>query len=476
MTPKTDTSTVALLNWEAEVKKGEAVILSAIKRLMIRQPFIATLLLGLVRTPVSSGTMGTNGKVLIWNPAWVNKCSEYKLYFVMLHEVLHVLYKHHLRGKNLDQRLANNAMDYVINLIIVTLGGGTAKGDEGDCPSRDPYYKMPKDGLFSWDYIGMTFEEVYELLKSAPEDGEGPPPPPGDEKGPGGNADSDPCEDGDTPGDDGQEELDEEEGDTGKGADDDKAEEDEEGTGDEGDCPWGSVTQLTNEDGTDLSEEEMQKAERDLEKRIIQAENIAKARGNMPATLSEAVEAGRQESQDWQDVLREALQEKLPNDFSFDRPNRYHMSSDLIMPTTQKEGMGHVGFFVDASGSVSTPEFSQFMSDVDFIFEELTPETITMIQFDHDASEPKEYEMGDEVELVREREGGTRFTAPFSKAQALGLDADFDIVVFFTDGGDNTFPKEEPPYPVIWATTGAWWGGPPPFGECVQVKFGKGEG
>ena len=49
---------------------------------------------------------------------------------------------------------------------------------------------------------------------------------------------------------------------------------------------------------------------------------------------------------------------------------------------------------------------------------------------------------------------------------------DFQMILFFTDGGDNGYP-EEPPCPVIWASTGAFWGGNPPFGECVQVKFGR---
>ena len=48
-----------------------------------------------------------------------------------------------------------------------------------------------------------------------------------------------------------------------------------------------------------------------------------------------------------------------------------------------------------------------------------------------------------------------------------------NVIVFFTDGGDNRYPEEHPDCPVIWATTGAFWGGDPPFGEVVQVRFDR---
>jgi predicted metal-dependent peptidase len=100
------------------------------------------------------------------------------------------------------------------------------------------------------------------------------------------------------------------------------------------------------------------------------------------------------------------------------------------------------------------------------------PETVTFIQFDSEAGEPEVVERGEEPVYKRGRCGGTRFSAPFEKAEKLGILDDFDVIIVFTDGGADDFP-EEPNCPVIWATTGAFWGGNPPFGEVVQVKFNR---
>jgi hypothetical protein len=59
----------------------------------------------------------------------------------------------------------------------------------------------------------------------------------------------------------------------------------------------------------------------------------------------------------------------------------------------------------------------------------------------------------------------------FNYADAQDLSDDFDMILFFTDGGDSHYPENEPECPVIWASTGAFWGGNPPFGDCVQVRF-----
>jgi predicted metal-dependent peptidase len=221
-----------------------------------------------------------------------------------------------------------------------------------------------------------------------------------------------------------------------------------------------------------LNPKELAEAERKLLHDVTTAANIAKGRGQLPAWLDELIEELKSPSQDWAEVLRDMLADTIPNDFSFERLNRMHLDSDIVMPSNDREGLGHVGMFTDASGSVSEPEFVQFCSEWREISEELQPETMTLIQFDSQAGEPEVVERGEEPTYKRGRCGGTRFSAPFKKAEKLGILDDFDVIIVFTDGGDDTWP-EEPDCPVIWATTGAFWGGPPPFGECVQVKFNR---
>ncbi|MDP6126316.1 MAG: VWA-like domain-containing protein, partial [Candidatus Latescibacteria bacterium] len=222
--------------------------------------------------------------------------------------------------------------------------------------------------------------------------------------------------------------------------------------------------------GANLYDTSLADAERELNRAIVSAANIAKGRGQLPSYLGDQVTELVAPSRDWREILEDMLADTVPTDYSFETPNRFHLRSPIVMPSNDREGLGHVGIFVDASGSVSQGEYRQFMSDVADIFENLNPETATMIQFDCTAAEPETFEAGEEPDYVRRRNGGTHFPAPFDKAAEDGLLDDFDVIIVFTDGGDDSFP-EEPNCPVIWASTGAFWGGTPPFGECVAVKF-----
>ena len=173
--------------------------------------------------------------------------------------------------------------------------------------------------------------------------------------------------------------------------------------------------------------------------------------------------------------MSDFLSDQVPSDLTFDRTNRYYSTDEFIMPAVSKEGIGNIAIFADASGSVSQREFNQFMSDVSDITDELSPESVTLIQFDTKCAEPEIIERGDTPELIRRRSGGTRFKAPFKFCQENDMMGDFDAIIVFTDGGADDY-VDEPDVPVIWATTGTFWGGPPPWGEVVGVNFDEGRG
>ena len=99
----------------------------------------------------------------------------------------------------------------------------------------------------------------------------------------------------------------------------------------------------------------------------------------MGVGMSQAIDANNTPSQDWRDVLSDLLQDRIPTDLTFDKPNRYYSTDEFILPSVAKEGIGNLAIFADASGSVSQPEFSQFMSDIQDITDELLPESVTSI-------------------------------------------------------------------------------------------------
>ena len=414
------------------------------KFLLRNECYFATCLMGLTQKPDEDpdGTMATNGTELFWSAPFVVASDQAKVLFVLLHETLHVILKHHLRRGPRDPRLWNIAADMVINWMIVRMG---LPANYNDVPldtwrnmtreqvmsyvERDEY-RMPEDGLFDPKYAGYTTEEVYTMLEQEEQSGD------------------DTSDDGDGDGD----------GD-GKGK---KFKQ----------CPWGNVEDATGEDGAPLTPEEIREAEKMVDQAMKTAEQVAKGRGQMPGWLSEAIATLTAPSVDWRDALEEMLTETIPVDINFNRPNRFYIGGPVVMPSVAREGVGHVGVFIDESGSMSTPEHAQAMSEAFDIVENLQPDEVTIIRFEYKAGEPEVYEHGDEIELTRKMNGGTRFAAPFEKAEECGLLDEFDVIIVFTDGGDNSY-ADEPPCPVIWASTGAFYGGNPPYGRCLPVKFNR---
>ena len=447
----------------ADLKDCDNKMAASYKFVIRNEAFFATILMGLIKHAIPEGTMGTDGERLVYCVRFVLASAQGKVTFVVLHEVLHVVSRHHLRRGTRDKRLWNNAGDYFINALLVRMGiPDHFSDDDFRAASRDevmrwsrcharPEYQMPEDGLFEPKYLGMSTDAIYDIIKQDEQDNPPPPPPP--------DGTGDPCEDGE-PGDQPGE---------GEGP---SAPSDNEGEG--GDCPWGAIMDATDEDGGELNAKGLAEAERKLLQDIQNAVNIAKGRGQLPSFIEEAISELNSPSRDWTEEFDDMLADTIPADHSFARPNRFWLGrSPIIMPSVLREGLGHVGVFDDQSGSVSRKEHTQFMSDFTEILETHQPEMVTRLPFDYTAGDPEEIGRGDLPDYVRRRNGGTRFRAPFDRCEELGIMDDFDVIVVFTDGGDDEYPDFEPPCPVIWATTGAFWGGTPPFGRVVQIKFNR---
>ena len=95
-------------------------------------------------------TMATDGKSIFYNPEWSNTLTDEEMDFVRCHEGMHRVLRHHLRMNNRDSELWNIATDYAINSILKKSG-----------------MTMPKDGLYSREYEGMSAEKIYETLNNS---------------------------------------------------------------------------------------------------------------------------------------------------------------------------------------------------------------------------------------------------------------------------------------------------------------------
>ena len=105
-------------------------------------------------------TDGTNKR---YGEQFMTNLTDPEVVALVLHENLHVMLKHIPRHKDLikeDARLANQAMDYVVNDIIVNLEDKSLA-------------KLPKGGLYDPMFHDWSVRQVYDYLKQEQDNGGG---------------------------------------------------------------------------------------------------------------------------------------------------------------------------------------------------------------------------------------------------------------------------------------------------------------
>jgi predicted metal-dependent peptidase len=137
--------------------RAESKLSKAKIRLIMDHPFYGTLMMGLKCVFTEQiPTMATDGTSMFCNPEFVNKTPFAELVGVCVHEILHIVFKHHIRRGARNPKGWNIAGDHVINLYLLAQN-----------------VKLPKDGLADPQYRDMTTEEVYAKLPKEEQQGQG---------------------------------------------------------------------------------------------------------------------------------------------------------------------------------------------------------------------------------------------------------------------------------------------------------------
>src|SRR5262245_38471254 len=84
-------------------------------QLVLNQPFFGALCLRLKLMAGAVPTMSTDGKRILYNPAFVEELKPAELEGVLAHEVSHCALGHFCRRGSRDAKLWNTATDYAIN-------------------------------------------------------------------------------------------------------------------------------------------------------------------------------------------------------------------------------------------------------------------------------------------------------------------------------------------------------------------------
>jgi predicted metal-dependent peptidase len=378
--------------------------------------------------------------------------------FLLAHEICHPMMGHivssaYYRQKGFIQvglkkmpfndTLANMAQDYVINDMLINSRIG--KFIEGGC--WDTNIATYKDSwIDAYEKLLVEAEKQKKGKSGKPLlDGKGNPINPGKGKGPEKDEKEHEAQKGDGPpqrGDqspfDGHMGFGEGEPQQGDGQG--------QGDGDEYVDLQGSNEPVTD----DMLHRELQKAKQST----AAAMELARARGNLPASLQIFCEKILEPTVAWEDHLFSQFARKLGSGgYDFRRPDRRFLTRDIIVPGRTGFAAELVIVGMDTSGSIfGVPSLvDRWWGETSGILEQIRPKEIHVVFCD--AKVQKVIVIDDPSELAEVAKlgvkggGGTRFEPVFEYADKLNRN--IDCLAYLTDGY-GSFPKEAPRYPVIW--------------------------
>lgn len=371
---------------------------------LMRNPKFAllsgVLMVGKTRIDDNIPTAATNGRDERYGREFVKRLKDAELNFVVAHEAAHKMYRHLTTWKRLHDEsphLANNACDYVINLMLKDLD------PEGKIIQMPRWTEdKPEFGIKKGDYMGliderfrgMNSKQVFDILKQEQEAGGG--------------------------------------GGEGEGIDF---------------HDWA--------DAQGMSDEEKKQLAREIDQAIRQGQMAAqKVAGKGNGGMDRELEALMAPKVDWREVLREFVKSacRANDTSSWRRVNRRFLSTGTYMPSMIGEKVGHLVIGIDTSGSIGGPELAEFLSEVKCIAEDVNPEKVDLLYWDCEVAGHETYEANNVSSIVsstKPRGGGG--TAPSCVSQYLKeKKIDPECVIILTDGYVGSDWGSEWPAPTMW--------------------------
>jgi predicted metal-dependent peptidase len=132
--------------------------------------------------------------------------------------------------------------------------------------------------------------------------------------------------------------------------------------------------------------------------------------GNIPGDVKEIINKFLKPKLPWERLVYNWFNELGGEDYSLARPNRRYLGHDLYLPSVvpDREGLDHIRFYEDVSGSVGDQEVLRFNSEVKYLKDTFNPKMLTLIQFDTKIQSVIEFTENDPFdEVVIVGRGGT---------------------------------------------------------------------
>ena len=357
--------------------KAREKILSARVSLVLNHGFFGNLAM---RLKLENGdtwceTAATDGRKFYYNTEFINAMSVGEMMFLFCHELLHAAYDHVGRTtREHNHKLANIAMDYVVNSDLIKHGLGTK--------INPCLYEKKYDG-WSWEQVydelkktvkEITIDELAEMLLDEHLDG---------------------SKDGNGEGDkDGN----------GKGR-------------------------------PSLSDKDRQEIRDEIKEALLAAHAATGNAGNLPGGLKRIIGELTEPQINWKDFLNQQIQSTIKNDYTYAIPARKNFANGFSLPSMKRDEAIDVCIGIDTSGSISQKQLKEFVSEVVGIMASYDDYKIRMWCFDTHTYQHAEYDPtnGHEIyEYEAPGGGGTDFMANWEYMKANDIEP--KMFIMFTDG------------------------------------------
>lgn len=395
--------------------------------------FAGVFMVGKVTVSDTHPTASTNGRDVTYGREFVRMLSDKALAFLIVHEAMHKAYRHMTIWADIakiDRKLANYAMDYVINLQI---------------RDADPYEEdvsMPRDpntgglmGVYDERFRNMDTKQVFNILREeggggSGGEGEGE----GNQQGQGGN------------------------GHSSEGQNDDES---------------SSLDDHDWDDAQDMTQDEKDELNREIDSALREGSMLA---GRLKGNVSRDIDRLLHPKVDWREALRDfiKLATKGNDQSTWRRPNRRFLGIDVVMPTSENRKAEMFVLGIDTSGSIGGEELAQFLGEVKSICDEVAPERIELLYWDTHVARRETY-IGSDVANIADatRPAGGGGTDPGCVPEYMVQERiEPQCVIMLTDGyfyGGKCGDWGGVSAPVLWCVYGNR-NFAPTVGQSVHVE------
>jgi predicted metal-dependent peptidase len=179
--------------------------------------------------------------------------------------------------------------------------------------------------------------------------------------------------------------------------------------------------------------------------RAVQVSKMSNEAGIIPGEIVLVLENFLSPALPWEVLLERYFTELSDDDYSWSRPSRRY-ENEYLPSMTGSNGLDHLIYYLDVSGSVSDEEILRFNSEVKHIHETYAPKRLTLVTFDTKLQDIYEFTEEDAFEkIVVHGRGGTDLECVRQHIKENKPTA----AVVFSDL--YCYPIEEDPgVPVLW--------------------------